>query len=226
MQEPDERATYTEKVITTTLRISPDTGPETRQMLQELPPYSEETLSLLRLYGPRKYALVGEDPEAVSILNNQYAAEDQLLRRLRLVHALHTIDSMENHRDVKSLSASIAKVGGSLGSSISFLMSMHRMQRFTHPSLRLEAFRAAHDVAAPKYKPHPLGPSDLDRLTLVAAGSWKTMHFVPVLDTSIQRLNASLTTMNVDGWAEQIRSIELAQRKANDLKSDLLAGRV
>ena len=79
-------------------------------MLQQLPRYSLETLSLLRLYGPQEYALVEEDPEVVSILNNRHAPEDQLLRRLRLVHALDMIEAMETCRSAESRSASIAKV--------------------------------------------------------------------------------------------------------------------
>ena len=105
-------------------------------------------------------------------------------------------------------------------------MGMHRTQRFSHPSLRSDAFRTAQDVAAPRYKPHPLGPSDVDRLTLVAAGTRQNINAIPILDTSIRRLNASLASMNMEGWRNRIKSIDEAQRKADDIRRDLLAGRV
>lgn len=87
-----------EAEITAVLQLGPETRATTYQMLEELPAFSLETLVLLRLHGPSKYALCGEDRRSLDILTDPHASEDTLLESLRSAHHLNSLAAREDFR--------------------------------------------------------------------------------------------------------------------------------
>ena len=120
--DADEFTVKREEAITEILELPQETRSTTRQMLKQLPQYSLETLTLLRLYGDRAYALVAEDPEVVNVLSDQHAEEIQLLRRLRLAHARETTEMKESSMLAETRWNKIAKVSAFSRSGVVCLM--------------------------------------------------------------------------------------------------------
>ncbi|KAF7968497.1 hypothetical protein HWV62_30461 [Athelia sp. TMB] len=206
-EDTDESIFNIEKTITEILDLPQEARSTTRKMLKQLPQYSLETLTLLRLYGDRAYALVAEDPEVVKILTDRYAEEPQLLRRLRLAHAQAMLE-------IKSASVVAEARWDKMA------------QKFTPSLLREDAFHSARDVSSDDFKPSLLGPDTITRSMMNIAGNRKRDDKIPVLDTSIDKLQASLASVDLEGWGARVESIHHLVRRVECLNEDLIAGKI
>lgn len=105
--------------MTDILKLGPETRHVTLQMVKALPPFSLETLAMLRLYGPREYSMCQSDDTAVNILMNPSASEKDLLRALRLAHHMYIFDVREEFRQAVIRAASVFEVSKSYSRKIS-----------------------------------------------------------------------------------------------------------
>lgn len=204
------------------LRLPEESRTLTRRMLSELPRFDLETLALLRLYGPRRYALCEEDDRVVEILTNEKSSQSELLAALRLAHSMFNIRASEEHRRVLARAASIDQVSASYphASTTSSPGDQH-FNRSVRPFIRASAYAQAMDPLQTPIAPETLGPTTFERVVMSVAGNPRQTNKVKIVDNSLDKLAATLEGMNMNHWEERIALVQTVLQKGQVLSRDI-----
>lgn len=191
-------------------------------MLSDLPRFSYETLVLLRLYGPRRYAVCEQDDRVVAILTDEKASESDLLSALRLAHSMFNLRAGEEHRQVLARAASIDQASTSHSHACSISSQGHQcFNRSLQPSIRASAYAQAMDPLQTPIAPETLGPTNFERVVMAVAGNPRQTNRVKIVDNSLDKLSATLEGMNMKQWEERLASVETVFQKAQLLSRDI-----
>ncbi|KAF7970568.1 hypothetical protein HWV62_23671 [Athelia sp. TMB] len=216
-----------EQAITNVLLLSKESRPLTRRMLSNLPRFDLETLALLRLYGPRQYAVCEEDDRVLEILTDEKSSESDLLAALRLAHSMFNVSAGEEHRKVLARAASINQASAAYthDSCISSQSHQHFV-RSVRPSICASAYVQAMDPLQMPIAPETLAPGNFERVVMTVAGNPRQTNKVKIVDNSLDKLAATLEGMNMNHWEERIASVEMVLEKGQVLSRDICEDRV
>lgn len=194
-------------------------------MLSKLPRFSLETLVLLRLYGPRPYALCQEDEKTVEILTDPSSSEDGLLQSLRTAHHMHLFSARENFRHSVLRGASIFQVGPLFRCGIYKKLRAHVVKQTfyapQHGDIVTQAYKTAMDPLQPMPSLDLLGPSMFERTVVEIAGNPRMTNKVQITDHSIEKLTATLEGMGVKDWKGRLSTVEALHSKAEILARNI-----